>query len=116
MKRILILTSDKNQAVQLRAMMESIRQEFEIAIGEETGRAILSQRFMNLIMIDAATLKSGSSWVFDFLVNRGLRVPIVVLGAEKGSVKQVPCEDLPEVAFVAPPIDQKKLVGAINVF
>ena len=116
MKRILILTSDKNQAVQFRAMMESTRQEFEIAIGEETGRAILSQRYMNLILIDAATLKSGSSWVFEFLSNRGLRVPIVVLGAEKGSVKEVPSEDLPDVTFIAPPIDQRKLVGAISVF
>jgi DNA-binding NtrC family response regulator len=116
MKRILILTSDKNQAVQLRAMLESMRQEFEIAIGEETGRAILSQRYMNLIMIDAATLKSGSSWVFDFLTNRGLRVPIVVLGAEKNAVKEVPSEDLPQVAFVAPPIDLKKLSFAISAF
>ena len=116
MKRILILTSDKNQAVQLRGMMEAMRQEFEIAIGEETGRAILSQRYMNLIMVDASTLKSGSSWVFGFLANRGLRVPIVVLGADKTVVKEVPSDDLPQVAFVPAPLDQKKLVCALSCF
>jgi len=116
MKRILILTSDKNQAVQLRAMLETVRQEFEIAIGEETGRAILSQRYMNLIMVDASTLKSGSSWVFGFLANRGLRVPIVLLGADRSVVMDVPSEDLPQVAFVPPPLDLKKLICAMNCF
>lgn len=114
MRRILILTGDKTQAVHFRALLESFRAEFEIAIGEDIARSILSQRYMNMILIDASTLKLGSSWVFNFLANRGLQVPIVILGADASAVTG----DLPEstdITCVPPPIDIAKLESILKV-
>ncbi len=113
MKRILILTNDKNNAVRMRTMLESLRLEFEIAIGEDTGRAILSERFMSLILLDASALKGGTSWIFSFLDNRRLRVPIVILGGEEKMLRERP-NDPDLVRFVAPPIDQEKVERAIH--
>lgn len=112
MKRMLVLTSDKQNAVRLRTMLEGLRLEFEIAIGEDTGRTILSERFMNLVLIEASALKGGTSWVFSFLQRRRLHVPVIILGADESALREKP-ENLGDVRFISPPIDQAKVEAAL---
>jgi DNA-binding NtrC family response regulator len=109
---MLILTSDKQNAVRLRTMLEKMRLEFEIAIGEDTGRAILSERFMNLILIDASALKGGTSWVFSFLERRRLQVPIIILGAEESALKERPAT-LETIKFLPLPVDQARVEATL---
>ncbi len=113
MRRVLILTTDKNNAVRLRTMLEDFRIEFEIAIGEDTGRTILSGRFMNLIMIDASSLVGGTSWVFSFLKERRLKIPVLVIGADEHSLREVP-PDPGLVHFLPPPVDCERLEKALE--
>ena len=108
MKRILILTNDKNNAFQLRNAFEDLRVEFEIAIGKESAHEILSTRYMNLIIIDAATLEGGSSWVFTFLAHKGLQIPVVILGADEKIIAKMSGIH-GQVYCVSLPIDQEKL-------
>lgn len=113
MRRMLVLTCDKNNAVRLRTLLEKLRLEFEIAIGEETGRTILSERFMDLILLDASAIRAGMSWVFPFLEDRRLRMPVLVLGAAEGVLREAPPH--PElIRWIPPPIDQARLEEAID--
>ena len=113
MKRMLVLTSDKHNAVRLRTMLVKLRLEFEIAIGEDTGRTVLSERFMNLVLIDASALKGGTSWVFSFLQRRRLHVPIIILGADESALREKP-ENMDDIMFIPPPIDQAKVEAALH--
>jgi len=110
---MLLLTNDKNNAVRLRTVFEKMNIEFEIAIGEETARAILSERFMNMIVIDAAALKGGTCWVFSFLHNRRLKVPVLVLGADHTILKEPP-PDPSLVRFLPPPLDPQRIQQAVE--
>jgi len=113
MRRILILTNDKNNAVTLRTLLEKYRIEFEIAIGEETGRTILTERFMNLILLDAAAIKGGTSWIFPFLESRRLRIPILVVGADETALT-APIANADDVRFLPQPLEPEKIVAAID--
>ena len=113
MRRILILTNDKNNAVTLRTLLEKYRIEFEIAIGDETGRTILTERFMNLILLDAAAIKGGTSWIFPFLESRRLRIPIIVVGAGEGALT-VPPANQGDVRFLPQPLEPEAIVAAID--
>ena len=113
MRRMLIITSDKNNAVSLRTLLEKFHLEFEIAIGEETGRTILSERFMDIIVIEASTMKGGTSWVFSFLASRRLSIPVVVLGAAQNTLADLPL-DPALIRWVPPPLDGDKIMAAIR--
>ncbi len=113
MIRMLLLTNEKNNAVRLRTVFEKMELEFEIAIGEETARTILSERFMNLVVMDASVLKGGTCWVFSFLHTRRLRIPVLILGADHTALKEPPPD--PElVRFLPPPLDPGRIRQAVE--
>ena len=52
-------------------------------------------------------------WVFSFLANKGLEVPIIILGAEEKVKSKIPNED-GNIHFVSLPINQEKLETALQ--
>jgi len=108
MRRVLLVARDKQHAVRLRNLLEELELEFEIAIGEEIGKGILSERYMDAVLVDASMIRSENFWLFSFLLNRRLPIPVVILGGEGRDIP-LPEGAEEQLRIYTAPIDPQRL-------
>jgi DNA-binding response OmpR family regulator len=94
--RILILGQTKENTYEIRNLLDSKKFELEIALSKDVGKQILSQRQMNLLIIHTEMLNSESPEFFEFLEERGIELPVMLLGEETQRLR----ETLPAEASV----------------
>jgi len=80
--RILILGNSKETTYEIRNLLDNRRFELEIALTPEVGRSILSERWMNLLIVHTEMLDEKSAKFFEFLSDRDIDIPIMILGEE----------------------------------
>jgi len=80
--RILILGQTKDSTYEIRNLLDNRRYELEIALSIEVAKMILVQRRMDLLIVHTEMLDSDTEEFFDFLEERGIEIPVFVLGEE----------------------------------
>jgi response regulator RpfG family c-di-GMP phosphodiesterase len=105
--RILILGQTKDSTYEIRNLLDNRRYELEIALSREVAKQILAQRRMDLLIIHTEMLDPEMAEFFEFLEERGIELPVFVLGEEADKFRdtvpvrsEVSCFDKPY------PIDQ----------
>lgn len=87
--RILIVGNTKESTYEIRNLLDNRRYELEIALTPEVGRNILSERWMNLLIIHTEMLDERSQKLFEFLQDRDIDIPILILGEEAERYREV---------------------------
>jgi DNA-binding NtrC family response regulator len=87
--RILILGNSKESTYEIRNLLDNRRYELEIALSPEVGKSILSERWMNLLIIHTEILDERSVKFFEFLADRDIDIPILILGEEAKKFREV---------------------------
>lgn len=80
--RILILGQTKENTYEIRNLLDNKTYELEIALSREVGKQILSQRRMNLLILHTEAIDAETAEFFDFLDDRGIDIPVFLLGEE----------------------------------
>ena len=100
--RILILGQTKENSYEIRNLLDNRRFELEIALNPEVGKLILGARRMNLLIIHTEMISEQLAEFFDFLDERGISIPMMLLGEEASQLRdqlpdaeQVACFDKP---------------------
>jgi len=87
--RILIIGNSKESTYEIRNLLDNRRFELEIALSPEVGRTILSERWMNLLIIHTDLLDERSMKLFEFISDRDLEIPIMVVGEETDKFRKL---------------------------
>jgi DNA-binding response OmpR family regulator len=87
--RILIVGNTKESTYEIRNLLDNRRFELEIALSPEVGRSILSERWMNLLIIHTELLDEKSLKLFEFLADREIDIPIMIVGEEAAKYREV---------------------------
>jgi len=80
--RILILGQTKENSYEIRNLLDNKRFELEIALSKDIGKAVLSTRIMNLLIVHTEALDDAAPAFFDYLEDRGIEIPMVLVGEE----------------------------------
>lgn len=80
--RILIVGNSKETTYEIRNLLDNRRFELEIALSPDVGKSILSERWMNLLIIHTELLDERSAKLFEFLNDRDIEIPIMILGEQ----------------------------------
>jgi DNA-binding response OmpR family regulator len=95
--RILIMGETKESTYEIRNLLDSRRFELEIALSPDLGKAILSSRRMSLVILHTEIADESAKDFFEFLDDRGIDIPIFILGEEAARLEDA----VPEGATVA---------------
>ena len=80
--RILILGNSKENTYEIRNLLDNRKFELEIALGPDIGKSILTERWMNLLIIHTEAIDERCSKLFEFLSDRDIEIPILIVGDE----------------------------------
>jgi hypothetical protein len=80
--RILILGQTKENTYEIRNLLDNRTFELEIALSRDVGKQILTQRRMNLLILHTEAIDSELEEFFEFLEDRGIEIPVFLLGEE----------------------------------
>ena len=86
--RILILGQKKDSAYALRNVFDLGRHEIEIALQLDVAKAVLKERVVDLIVLDAQVCLQEDFDLLDFQLDHGLCVPIALVGGESTGVRR----------------------------
>ena len=95
--RILILGQTKESTYEIRNLLDSRRFELEIALSRDVGKMILAQRKMNLLILHTEMVNPEMEEFFEFLEEKGIEIPIFLLGEEAQRFR----ESIPERSEVS---------------
>ena len=87
--RILILGQTKENTYEIRNLLDNKRYELEIALSKDIGKLILLQRRMNLLIIHTEMLDPETQEFFEFIEERGIEIPIFLLGEEARKLREI---------------------------
>jgi DNA-binding NtrC family response regulator len=111
--RILIMGQTKESTYEIRNLLDNKRYELEIALSRDVGKMILSQRKMNLLILHTEAIDTEVEEFFEFLEERGIEIPIFLLGEEAKRFR----ETLParsEVACFEKPYPVEEMLTTIK--
>jgi DNA-binding NtrC family response regulator len=80
--RILIVGQTKESTYEIRNLLDNRRYELEIALSKDVAKMILSQRRMDLLILHTEMLDAETDDFFEFLEERGVDLPVFVVGEE----------------------------------
>lgn len=86
--RILIIGQEKDSAYALRNVFEIERHEIELALQLDVAKAILRERWIDLVVLDPAVCLEDDFDLLDFELDHGLEVPLVIVGGESTGVRR----------------------------
>ncbi len=86
--RILVIGLDRDSAYAIRNVFEFERHEIDVCIEMEVVRDVLVERAYDLIVIDARVCQQEDFDLVDFQLDRGLRVPLIVIGSENTGLRR----------------------------
>lgn len=95
--RILILGQTKESTYEIRNLLDHHRYELEIALSRDVGKLVLTQRKMDLLILHTESLDAEIEEFFEFLEEKGIEIPIFLLGEEASKFR----ETLPEKQEIA---------------
>jgi DNA-binding NtrC family response regulator len=111
--RILIIGNSKETTYELRNMLDNRRFELEIALSPDVGKTILSERWMNLLIIHTELLDDRSAKLFEFIADRDLEIPIIVVGEEAKKFRET-FHSRNEVEFFEKPYPVDEMLSYIQ--
>ncbi len=111
--RILIVGGSKENAYEIRNLLDNRRFELEIALTPDVGKAVLSERWMNLLVIHTDLLDERSTKLFEFIADRDIEIPIMVVGEDAKKFKEV-LESRNEVEFFEKPYPITDIMNFIH--
>ena len=86
--RILILGQTKDSTYEIRNLLDNRRYELEIALSIEVAKMILVQRRMDLLIVHTEMVDSDTEEFFEFLEERGIEIPVFVVGEEANRFRE----------------------------
>ncbi len=86
--RILVLGLDRDSAYAIRNVFEFERHEIDVCLEMEVVRDVLVERAYDLIVVDARVCQHEDFDLVDFQLDRGLRVPLIVIGSENTGLRR----------------------------
>ena len=110
--RILILGNSKETTYEIRSLLDNHRFEVEIALSQEVGKAVLSTRQMNLVMLHTEMLQAEDVDFLSFLKEKLERTPVAILGGENGT--EAPIEFTSDVGRFPKPYRSEDLLSFID--
>jgi DNA-binding response OmpR family regulator len=84
--RILILGQTKENSYEIRNLLDNRKFELEIALNKEVGKTVLSTRMMDLLIVHTEAIDEDTTEFFDYLNDRGISIPVMVVGEEAKSL------------------------------
>jgi len=87
-QRILVLGLDRDSAYAMRNVFEFERHEIDVCIDMVVVRDVLVERAYDLIIVDARVCQLEEFDLADFQLDRGLRVPLIVIGSENTGLRR----------------------------
>ena len=87
--RILIAGGSRESTYELRNMLDSRRYELEIALTPETAKAVLVERWMNLLVLHTDLLEEKIERLLEFLHEREIEIPVLVVGEQAEKFRQL---------------------------
>ena len=87
-QRILLLGLDRDSAYAMRNVFEFERHEVDVCIDLEVVRDVLVERSYDLVIVDARVCQLEEFDLVDFQLDRGLRVPLIVIGSENTGLRR----------------------------
>ncbi|MEC9476486.1 MAG: hypothetical protein VX764_05540 [Planctomycetota bacterium] len=111
--RILVMGQDRDAAYAIRNLFEFERHDIDVCIELDVVRDVLVERSYNLLLIDARICQGDEFDLVDFQLDRGLSVPLVVIGGENtGLRRSLRSRQGLEVIHVD--IDGEQLIETVN--
>ncbi|MGQ9590966.1 MAG: hypothetical protein ACUVYA_11795 [Planctomycetota bacterium] len=111
--RILIVGQTKENTYEIRNLLDQESYELEIALSREVAKQILLQRRMNVLVLHTEAVGPEMEEFFEFLDDRGIEIPTVVLGDEAKKVGEM-LSYRPELRCFEKPYPMEEMLGAIR--
>ena len=86
--RILVLAQDRDAAYAIRNLFEFERHDIDVSIELEVVREALVERAYHLLLLDSRVCHHEEFDLVDFQLDRGLQVPLVVIGGENTGLRR----------------------------
>ena len=86
--RILVMGQDRDAAYAIRNLFEFERHDIDVSIEFEVVREALVERSYNLLLLDSRVCQDEDFDLVDFQLDRGLQVPLVVIGGENSGLRR----------------------------
>ncbi len=86
--RILVIGLDRDSAYAMRNVFEFERHEIDVTTEMEVVREVLIERAYDLIIVDARVCLLEEFDLVDFQLDRGLLVPLIVIGSENTGLRR----------------------------
>ena len=86
--RILVIGLDRDSAYAMRNVFEFERHEIDVTTEMEVVREVLIERAYDLIIVDARVCLQEEFDLVDFQLDRGLLVPLIVIGSENTGLRR----------------------------
>jgi DNA-binding NtrC family response regulator len=111
--RILIIGQTKESTYEVRNLLDNRRYELEIALSRDVAKMILTQRRMDLLILHTEMLDAEMEEFYEFLEERGLDLPVFVVGEEAQKFREsVPVRS--EVACFGKPYAVEQMLTSIQ--
>ncbi len=111
--RILILGQTKEHTYEVRNLLDSRKFEIEIALSAETAKTILTQRYMNLLVLHTEVPLEAVNEFFSFVRDRAIDLPLLVCGEETTQFREsIP--DWLEVSYFEKPYAVDEIYSCIQ--
>lgn len=86
--RILVMGQDRDAAYAIRNLFEFERHDIDVSIEFEVIREALVERAYHLLLLDSRVCQDEDFDLVDFQLDRGLQVPLVVIGGENSGLRR----------------------------
>lgn len=100
--RILILGQSKEHSYEVRNLLDNRKFEMEIALSVDVAKTILTQRYMNLLVLHTEVPVEAMKEFFLFIRDRGIDLPLLIFGEETTQVRTL-IPDWLEVSYFEKP-------------
>lgn len=111
--RILIVGQTKENTYEVRNLLDQENYELEIALSKDVAKQILLQRRMNVLILHTEAIGPELEEFFEFLDDRGVEIPTIVLGDEAKKVGET-LSYRPELKCFEKPYPVEEMLGTIR--
>ena len=111
--RILIVGGSKESTYEIRNLLDHRRFELEIALTPDVGKAVLAERWMNLLIIHTDLLDERCAKLFEYMADKDLEIPIMVVGEDAKKFREV-FNSRKEVAYFEKPYPVQDMLNFIH--
>ena len=87
--RILILGQTKEHTYEVRNLLDHRKFEIEIGLSAEVAKTILTQRYMNLLILHTEVPLEAAKEFFTFVKDRAIDLPLLIFGEETTQLREL---------------------------